>query len=139
MMQPVFGHDTLVADWVSQKTGDVYSPPYAAIGFTKDGKSLCAGVVFNNWNGSNVEISLASDGGITRDNIRTVYRYAFVQCGANRITAHTRRANRTMRELLPRLGFTKEAEGVLRKFYGPRRGDDAFVFGAFPETVRKWL
>jgi hypothetical protein len=27
----------------------------------------------------------------------------------------------------------------LRKFYGPRRGDDAFVFGAFPETVRKWL
>jgi RimJ/RimL family protein N-acetyltransferase len=138
-LSPVFGHDDLVAQWVSQKTGDVYSPPYACIGFTRDNQTLCAGVVFNNWNGSNVEISLASDGGITRENIGVVYRYAFVQCKANRITAHTRRSNRKMRALLPRLGFSKEAEGVLPRFYGPKRADDAFVFGAYPETVRKWL
>ena len=138
-MNAVFGHDDLVAQWVSAKTGDVYSPPYACIGFTRDGQSLCAGVVFNNWNGSNVEISLASDAGITRDNIRAVYRYAFLQCGANRITAHTKRSNRAMRALLPRLGFSKEPEGVLPRFYGPKRGDDAFVYGAYPETVRKWL
>jgi RimJ/RimL family protein N-acetyltransferase len=138
-LTPVFGHDDLVACWVSQKTGDVYSPPYACIGFTKDGRSLCAGVVFTCWNGSNVEISFASERGFSRENIRTVYRYAFVQCKANRVTAHTRRSNRAMRALLPRLGFSKEAEGVLPRFYGPKRADDAFVYGAYPDTVRKWL
>lgn len=137
-MQPVVGHDGLVASWVSQKTGDVYVPPYTCIGFTRDGQTLCSGVVFTCWNGSNVEISFASEYGFSREAIRYVYRYVFEGCKANRLTAHTRRSNREMRELLPRLGFTGP-EGVLRKFYGPRRGDDAFVFAAFPETVRKWL
>ncbi len=138
-MLVVFGRDDLVAAWVSHKTGDTFVPPYVGIGFTRDNQTLCAGALFTNWNGSNLEISLASDGGITRDNIRAVYRYAFLDCKANRLTAHTRRSNRAMRELLPRLGFSKEPEGVMRKFYGPRRGDDAFVYAAFADTVRKWL
>ncbi len=138
-MIPIFGHDQIVAEWVTQRTGDSICPPYSAIGFSRTGSTLCSGVVFTNWNGSNVEISLASDTGITRDNIRIVYRDVFVQCRANRLTAHTRRSNRKMRELLPRLGFSKEPEGVLPRFYGPKRGDDAFVYGAYPDTVRKWL
>ena len=138
-MHLVFGRDELVCQWVCERIGMQIAPPYTAIGGTRDRQSLCAGTVFNCWNGANIDITLATDGGLSRGAIRGIYHYMFVQLGALRATAHTRRSNKKMRELLPRLGFTKEPEGVLRNFYGPHKADDAFVFALFPENARKWL
>jgi hypothetical protein len=57
--------------------------------------------------------------------------------GARRLAATTRRSNKSMQRLLPRLGF--EFEGVARRFFGPRRGDDGLRFVLFPEQAGKWL
>jgi RimJ/RimL family protein N-acetyltransferase len=134
-MQLVFGQHDLVADWVSEKIGALIAKPYVAIGAMRDGK-LCAGWVFNHWNGHNIEISWASEF-LTRGMIRAVHHYVFVQSGAGRVSALTRRSNKTMREMFPRFGF--EFEGVQRRYYGPNKADDAFLFVLFPENARKFL
>lgn len=137
MVQLVFERHDQVADWVAGKVGSLIAKPYVAIGATKDGKTLCAGAVFNNWNGHNIEITLASDGGITRGTIRGIYHYLFVQSKAGRVTARTQRSNKVMRSMLPRFGFREEA--VEHRYYGPNKRHDAFVFALFPENARKFL
>jgi hypothetical protein len=132
----VFGQDDLVAHWMSGKIGIVFVPPFVTIGATQDGQSLCAGVLFNNWNGFNMDISLAADV-LSRGAIRGVYDYAFNQTGALRLTAITRRSNRRMRDILPRLGF--KHEGVSFRHFGARRSDDAFRFALFRQDAEKWI
>lgn len=137
MIRLIFDHHDLVADWVAERVGSVIAKPYVAIGATRDEQTFCAGAVFNNWNGHNIEITLASDHGLTRGTIRGIYHYLFVQSKAGRVTAHTRRSNKVMRAMLPRLGF--QEEGVVKRFYGPNKRDDAFIFALFPENARKFL
>lgn len=132
----VFGHDELVARWMTERIGLVFAPPFVAIGATVDGQELCAGVLFNNWNGFNADISLAADQ-LSRDAIGGVYEYAFNQLGALRLTALTRRSHKTMRDMLPRFGFRQE--GVAARYFGPRRGDDAFKFVLFRQDAQKWM
>lgn len=132
----VFGQDELVARWMAEKIGIQFVPPFVAIGATKDGQSLCAGALFNNWNGANMDISLAADV-LSRGAIRDVYDYAFNQAGAVRLTALTKRSNKAMREMLPRLGF--RLEGVSLRYFGHRKAHDAFRYVLFKEDASKWM
>lgn len=136
-MIAVFGKDQLVADFVSNGIGDFFSPPYVCIGFSRDGHSLCGGALFNNWTGSNMEVSIYGPGALTRYAMGVGCRYCFKQMKANRITAKTRRSNRLMKALLPRLGFV--FEGTQKQYYGPTRNDDALLFALFPEAAEKWM
>lgn len=136
-MTPVFGRDDLVAKWVGANLGQVIVPPFVAIGFTEDGTSLCGGAVFNEWNGSNVEVTIYGPGALRRSAIQTVLRYAFRQIKANRLTARTKRSNRVMRRLLPRLGFRFECS--MKHYYGPSRGEDALMFVLLPADAGKWI
>jgi hypothetical protein len=135
-VQLVFGHDQRVCEWVSAKLGIVIYPPYTAIGATKDWHEFCAGAVFNNWNGSNIEITLYAPHLMTRGNIRAIFDYVFHQMQANRISLSVKRANKQWRAGLVRHGF--EFEGVRRRYFGQTRADDAFMYGLFPEQMRKW-
>jgi RimJ/RimL family protein N-acetyltransferase len=63
--------------------------------------------------------------------------YAFVQLGCCRLTARTRRSNKPMRRMLPKMGFMYE--GTMRRFYGPTRADDAFCYGMYPANAIRWL
>lgn len=136
-MQLVFGQDTIVADYVFNNLGLALVPPYTAIGGTKDGKTLCIGAVFNQFNGSNIEITLFGPGGLTRGNIRGVYHYIFEQLKVNRVSAKTRRSNKSMQRLLPRFGF--KFEGISARYFGPQKADDAIRFVLFPDDARKWI
>lgn len=136
-MQAVVGNDQLVADYISKGTGDKFAPPFVAIGFTWNNRVLCGGALFNNWTGSNIEVSIYGPGAMTRYALGVGCRYAFGQIGANRITARTRRTNKTMQKLLPRLGFI--FEGTQKRYYGPAREDDALVYALFPEGAEKWM
>lgn len=136
-MRLVFGCDTLVEKYVSENIGMTISPPFTAIGATRDGKTLCGGVVFNHWNGSNIEFHLYGPGCMTRENLRGIFHYAFVQISANRVTASVKRSNESVRKLLPRLGF--EFEGTSKKFYGPTKQDDEIRFVLFPERALRWM
>jgi RimJ/RimL family protein N-acetyltransferase len=137
MMRAVFGQDQLVADYISNGIGEYFSPPYVGIGFTRNGRELCGGALFNNWTGSNIDVSIYGPGAMTRYALGIGCRYAFKQINANRITARTKRSNKTMQRLLPRIGFT--FEGSLKRYYGPARMDDALIYALFIEGAEKWM
>jgi hypothetical protein len=125
-----------VADWVSRKLAVRIAPPYVAIGTAIDGIIRC-GFVFNRFNGYNIEVNLASENGLTRGILDAVHDYAFGVAKAGRVTALTRRSNKLMRNMLPRLGFEPECNGQpLKRYYGPTKSDDAFVFVLFPEKAK---
>lgn len=128
-----FGCDDAVAEWVSQRIKSKVHKPYVAVGVVRDGK-LCGGVVLNGWLGpdANVDITIASERGFSRGAIREIYDLAFGQLKASRITAHTKRSNKAMQRLLPRLGF--KFEGMARRYFGAKRADDALIFALFPEN-----
>lgn len=136
-MLAVFGRDQLVAEFISKGIGDHFSPPYVGIGFTRDERNLCGGALFNNWTGSNIDLSIYGPGSITRYAMGTLCRYAFKQISANRITARTRRSNKTIQKLLPRFGFI--FEGTQKRYYGPQRENDALLYALFPDAAEKWM
>ncbi len=136
-MRLVYGRHDDVAEWVSERIGTIIAKPYVAIGATRDGETLCGGAVFNNYNGSNVDISLASDRCLTKGTIRGIFHYCFVQSKVLRVTAATRRSNKKMRRILRKFGF--EFEGIAKQYYGESRKDDAFVFALFKDKAARWL
>ncbi len=136
-MRLVFGRDDEVAAWTSQHLGMAIHPPYTAIGVEDEEGTPKGGVIFNDWNGSNLEITICGPGAMKRGIIRAVFHYAFIQAGANRLTAKTKRSNKLMCKMLPKFGFVFEA--VLKRYYGVQRENDALVFRLDPATALKWM
>lgn len=132
-MRLVFGRDREVAEFVASGLGVTITPPYVAIGGEKDGK-LIIGVVFNNWNGANMEISLYGPGGITRGAIAGVFHYVFKQAKARRLTAITRKSNERMQRMLPRFGFVMETP--LRDYYPE---EDGIQYVLYPADAQRWI
>lgn len=135
-MDIVTGHDSIVAQWASERMGQEFHPPYVAVGFLRD-QRLCGSAIFNDWNGFNIEVTIYGPGAMCRVSIRYVYRYVFMQIGALRLTARTRRSNKVMCKLLPRLGFT--FEGAEPWYFGPGKGDDALRFRLTRSHAERWM
>lgn len=102
-----------IAYWVMAQVGARLVAPFWAIGFLVDGE-LRAGVVFNGWNGSNLDVTIAGKGMVTRRTIRALYSYAW-GLGARRITARLRVTNKPMLAIVERLGFVYE--GLAPDYY----------------------
>lgn len=134
-MRLVFGQDEDVSAFVAQGLGINISPPFVAIGVVDRSDNPIGGIVFNQWNGANLEITIYGRGIIQRGIIAGTYWYAFEQCGASRLTAKTKRSNKLMRKLLPRLGY--KYEGTMKNYY--KSGDDALIFRLDPEEAQKWM
>lgn len=135
-MQLVFGHDAEVGAWAAEKLNIPLSPPYVAIGVADNGE-LKGAAVYNNWNRWQVELSFYGPGCINRQVIRAfLLAYPFDDLGAGRLTARTRRSNKLMQRLFPRFGF--EMEGVLKRFYGPTKADDAFMYRLDRQAAERW-
>jgi RimJ/RimL family protein N-acetyltransferase len=116
----LLGHDETVADWVGNINGKPFHAPFTAIGVLNGEGMLTGGYVFTGFNGDGVEVSMAGRGCISRSACAAMLSYVFEQLGCSRLQMHTRRSNKTLRKLAPRLGF--HHEGVARKFYGKEDG-----------------
>lgn len=136
-MRLVFGRDDEVAAWTSQHLGMAIHPPYTAMGVADLDGNLCGGAVFTDWNGSNIEIAICGPGAMKRGVVRAAFSYVFLQVGASRLTAKTKRGNLLMRKMLPKFGF--EFEATLKRYYGVQRENDALVFRLDPATALKWM
>jgi RimJ/RimL family protein N-acetyltransferase len=97
-----------------------FQAPYTAIGWTDEAGAILGGAVFNNWNGANVELSLAGRGSISRQAFRDIARYVFGQLGCRRLTMHTKASNLRLILQAERNGFAREG---MRKDFFP--DDDA--------------
>jgi len=132
----VYGHDAAVAEWMGGRLDTVFAPPYVALGVTNSEGRLVGGLLFNDYNGQNIEVTAYGPGAVTKESVGAMFNYAFVQLGCWRLTARTRRSNHTMRELLTRLGF--KHEGIQQGYWGRSKANDCFLYGMTRQNC-KWI
>jgi len=93
------------------------------------GLCLTASVVFTDYTGENVEITLVGRDALTRKALRFWANYIFNELGCQRLTARTSEHNWRMASLMERLGFT--CEGEARCYYPDQSG--ALLYGMLKE------
>lgn len=124
-----------VAPWVFGIAGGTWYGEGQAIGLTR-GEMLVAGVVFDHWNGSNINMTVASDGSrhwLNRDYLRRCFHYPFAQLKVRRITAVVAESNHDSRRFTEHIGF--ELETRLKDAHPL---GDLLVYVMRPEACR-WL
>jgi RimJ/RimL family protein N-acetyltransferase len=133
----VFGQDKLIADWVSGQlgwSGDCFEK-YVAIGVARNSQ-LIAGIVYSEYrDDGDIRITIASSSPLwaTRQNIRSLLHYPFIQLGCRRVTTITPKHLRRARKFLTGIGF--KLEGVMREAVD---GRDACIYGMLKHEC-KWL
>lgn len=99
-----------VGPWVCERAGGTWiAGRGTAIGLLKD-DALCAGVLYEDWNGANVVCHIAAEGAwANRSFLWTIFDYPFGQLGVRRITAPVASVNHVSRKFVEHLGFELEA------------------------------
>ena len=136
--------DGAVAQWVMDYFRRRATPPYQAIGAVDADGRLVAGVVFNGFNGANIDITIRAEAPITRQGLRLVFGYAFRELQCSRVTARVRRGKaadrnpmvKGSRPYMKRLGF--QLEHCSPCYYGNGRADSAYVFRMLREDC-PWI
>lgn len=108
--------------------------PAFSIGFLREDR-IVAAIAFNGYTGTNVDVSFAGKKELSVRVIRVGMTFAFRDLGVLRMTARTRRGNKSLTRGLPKIGF--KFEGVMRSYYGPRKRDDAVQFGLLAEDAER--
>lgn len=119
--------EALVA-WVGAQTGLEFKPPYSALASIDADGCITAGVVFQNWTGRDIELSVAA-ASISRALLHAIYRYTVEQLGCCRVTFRIRSSDLKTQESAQRLGAVWE--GRIRRFYSD--SEDAVILGILKE------
>lgn len=133
----LFECDELVAKWLFNeylKKPLLYKYD-RAIGIVNPSGGLVGAVLFQDWNGSNIEISYYGPKTMTAGIVRCLARYALTTFDPSRLTAITSKRNRQFMRALQKLGF--RLEGIQRCFYGKRdcNRNTGVRFVAFREQI----
>ena len=129
--------DEQVATWLFTSMG---MPAYKydrAIGLVDKAGKLIGGVLFQSWNGANVELSYFGKKTITLGIVRCLAQYILLNFDLARLTVVTSKRNRQFMKGLQKIGF--KIEGMQRCFYGKRdcNRNVGVRFVAFRETIEK--
>ena len=117
--------DERVARFVGERCGTIIYPPYTCMGIERGGR-VTAGVVFNNYTGLDIEITVAGKS-FTRGFISAVGQYVFEQIGCLRMSITTEQPK--VVDLAKRLNA--QVEGVKRNRFGA--GRDGTLLGILKE------
>lgn len=90
--------------YLENRLNTVINQPYSVIGIEKNGQ-IVGGWLFNDYNGHNVEISVALDTPLLPGMIRAVKHYLFKQMRVRVVTARCRDSNLKSDQMMKRLGF----------------------------------
>lgn len=107
--------DERVAPFVAKECGVQIFPPYTSIGIEQSGE-IIAGIVFNNWTGHDIHITVAGRGW-HKGLLAEVGDYVFNKLKCSRMTAITEQ--KKVVRLASRLGG--KVEGTLTNQFGPNR------------------
>jgi RimJ/RimL family protein N-acetyltransferase len=123
-----------VIGFIEQKLRIKISPPCHAFGYvTDDGKPI-AGIVVNDYTGSNCELTVVAEKGrITLGVLRHIASHVFNKLGCRRATIRTRKSNKALLRVVPRFGFVFES--VAKHYY---HDGDAVVFRMLRSDC-KWI
>lgn len=107
--------DKEIGQWVCEKIDAVWEDGNHCLAVEKFGE-FYAGVMFNEWNGSNISAHLRVDHpyGLTRELLQACFGWAFNVRGAKRVTAPCGSNNSRVLQLLKKMGF--KCEAILENF-----------------------
>lgn len=114
------GEHDIVAAYVAGQTGDRYTDIIRSLGVLTGEGRIIGGFLFGRYTGHGVELTLAGRGCIMRDAWQKVGDIAFSDLGCERISVTTRKSNKRVCRLAPRLSF--KFEGIARRYYGEEDG-----------------
>ena len=135
MKQILIGKDKYVIDWVASQ---LQEPVNGGIGVgVVENNLLVGGMVFHDYNGSNIEMTCFGPGCLNRRILSWLFNYVFMELGCNRLSVKTKRSNKRVLKLANRLGFTYEA--TLKQFFGPDKNDDAILFKMDLISASRWM
>lgn len=133
----VVGHDKVVADWATKKFGRPLAPCHAALGIIDTSGTLVGAALFQDFNGSNVEVSYFGQNSLRLNIVRGLMRFAFDKLRVNRMTVRTPARNKTVSRHVAKLGFRHE--GSLKYYYGPFAKDTALLFGLTRKGAERFI
>jgi hypothetical protein len=141
----VIGNDYNVGVWVAGKIPHLESVgslgEFVAISVVDNKDIPMAGIVYNNFRMTNIELQFASVNPMwaTKKNIGLLLCYPFIQLGLPRITAIVQRGNKRIRKFLEGIGFKNE--GTLRNCLTAHKGrfENAIIYGMIRKEAEKWL
>lgn len=110
------------AEWTAKQLGVSFSEPFLCMAIVDGRSSMIGGVVLNNFDGHNIDLSGAGEGAFTPSIVRSLASHVFKELGCSRVTLKTRRSNKTARKLL---GRHFKFEATLKHGFGT---EDAFQF-----------
>lgn len=130
----VFGEDERVSQWVEARINFGLGRPSTAIGLQRDGE-IIAGVMYTHYSeAGSICAHIAGHGHwCTRQFLRTIFSYPFVQLRVRRITCYIESRNLKSRKLCEHLGFT--IESLMER---ATRTDDVLIYRLFKEDCR-WV
>ena len=109
--------------------------PAKAIGVVRR-HEVVAVVVYNQWRHPNIEASIASETPLwaSREALRAILAYPFIQLRCKRVTATTEATNQRARAFLCRLGFREEGVHPDALTSGT-----AITYGLLARDAARWL
>lgn len=133
-MSIVVGQDEVVGPWVMQRTGGTWNGE-VTIGLTNQSHELVAGVLYDNFNGVNINLAVAAEGKhwLNREFLWFCFYYPFEQLRVERITCLVADRNEKSKRFCNHVGFVHEA--TLEKAHPL---GDLLVFKMFKQDC-KWL
>jgi len=132
----VFDQHARVGQWVAEQTDQTASwGDFVAMGIDRDGE-IVAGVVINNYNGTNATVHQAVKGfsKLVPELFYHVANYAFNHCGLKRLTGMVPVSMPDVIAFNHKHGFVDEF--VMK--YGAPDGEDLQIMVLWPENCR-WL
>lgn len=104
----VGGPDRKLFQWISDRTGLIWSDDFKGVGRVIRGNLVCV-AGYNSHTGASCNLHLAGDGyaWMNREFLRMMFEVPFGQWGYNVLTAPISSANGKSRNLAIRLGFTE--------------------------------
>lgn len=135
----IFEPKERIAEYVIQRIGSDNTPDdlfrYVTIGLIKDNK-LVAGLIYYDYTGTSISVHIGGHPNkrwLTKELLKVMFHYPFIQLGVNRITGYVAAKNKDAIKFDEKLGFVRE--GVLRK---ATKDDDLIVYGMLREECR-WI
>lgn len=132
-----YGADKLVTAWVAKRIpGFQDKGETRALGIIAGGK-MAGGVVYEDYNGLNIQASIAGEPGVnwlTRDTLHQIFAYPFIGLNCTCITVLCAMTNAPSIRLATKMGF--EGEAIVR--FAAHDGSDLVVLKMFRDQCR-WI
>lgn len=128
----IFNDEERIAQWVQERLPNFlgWNGHYRAVGYELRGH-LAGGIVYTQHSATNIVVATVLEAPLTRQFLRSIFHYPFVQLRCRRMTALVDAKNLKSQRLVEHVGFVRE--GLMRD---AAPNDDVILYGLLKRDCR---